>query len=77
MNAKARQEKLRTIVADAGYDALEDLLEAVAVDSVSPAICVNPGCSYTTDMEPDQEAGYCEACDTNTVKSALVLAGVI
>ena len=35
------------------------------------------GCDYTTEMEPDQEEGYCEACGGNTVVSALVLAGII
>jgi hypothetical protein len=36
---------------------------------------MNDGCDYTADMEPDQDRGWCEACDTNTVASALVLAG--
>ena len=35
------------------------------------------GCDYTTEMEPDQEKGYCEACGGNTVVSVLVLAGLI
>ena len=34
-------------------------------------------CSYITEMEPDQDRGYCEACGGNTVVSALVLAGLI
>ena len=33
--------------------------------------------NYTAEMEPDQEQGYCESCSTNTVVSALVLAGLI
>ena len=35
------------------------------------------GCDYTTEMESDQDAGYCEACGGNTMVSALVLAGLI
>jgi hypothetical protein len=35
------------------------------------------GAGYTTEMEPDQDAGYCEACGGNTITSALVLAGLI
>jgi hypothetical protein len=35
------------------------------------------GCDYTTKMELDQAAGYCEACGGNTVVSALVLADLI
>jgi hypothetical protein len=27
-------------------------------------------------MEPDQDAGYCEECHTNTIKAAPVLAGL-
>jgi hypothetical protein len=47
---------------------------------MSPAatrICVTDGCDYTCEMEPDQDRGWCEVCSTNTVKSALVLAGLI
>jgi hypothetical protein len=60
-----------------GFDVLDDLLQAAATDSVCPAICMTEGCEYTTEMEPDQDAGYCEACGGNTVTSALVLAGLI
>ena len=60
-----------------GYKCLNDLLEASVVDSVCPSICMTEGCDYTTEMEPDQDAGYCEACGGNTVTSALVLAGLI
>ena len=52
-------------------------MAAAVGDSVSPAICLNDGCDYTTEMEPDQDRGWCEACRTNTVASALVLAGII
>ena len=36
---------------------LEDLLQASVVDSICPAICMTEGCDYTTEMEPDQDAG--------------------
>lgn len=60
-----------------GYSRLQDLVKACATDSMCPAICMADGCDHTTDMEPDQDAGYCEACGGNTVASALVLAGLI
>jgi hypothetical protein len=60
-----------------GYKRLYDLLKACTSDSVCPAICLTEGCDYTTEMEPDQDAGYCERCGGNTVTSALVLAGII
>lgn len=72
-----RRRKLRELAADGGYESVDDMLEACATDSVSPAICTAPDCSYTSDMEPDQDRGYCEACGKNTVTSALVLAGLI
>jgi hypothetical protein len=34
-------------------------------------------CDYATEVEPDQDRGWCESCGTNTVKSALILAGLI
>ena len=75
--AEKRQAKLGRLVEIEGYDNLDDLLPAAVADSVCPAICMNDGCDYTAEMEPDQDRGWCEACDTNTVASALVLAGII
>src|SRR5688572_1681843 len=60
-----------------GFEKIEELLSAAITDSVCPAICMTEGCDYTTEMEPDQDAGYCEACGGNTVTSALILAGMI
>jgi hypothetical protein len=77
LSSQVRQEKLAKLLEAEGYDTLGDLAEAVFSDSVSPAICTEPGCDHTSEMEPDQDAGYCESCDKNTVISALVLAGLI
>ena len=66
--AEKRQAKLDRLVEIEGYDSLDDLL---------PAICMSDGCDYTAEMEPDQDRGWCEVCGTNTVTSALVLAGFI
>ena len=60
-----------------GYKRIHDLLNASMRDSICPAICMTEGCDHTTEMESDQEAGYCEACGRNTMVSALVLAGLI
>ena len=60
-----------------GFDCLDDLLQAAVTDGVCPAICMTEGCDYTTEMESDQDEGYCEACGGNTVVSVLVLAGLI
>ena len=59
-----------------GYNDPLDMCYDAVYDSVCPGICTNADCDYTCEVEPDQRAGYCEVCDTNTVKSALILAGV-
>jgi len=56
---------------------VDELLAEATYDSVAASICSNPGCSYTTGMEPDQDAGWCEECGTPTVVSCLVLAGIL
>jgi predicted Zn-ribbon and HTH transcriptional regulator len=58
-----------------GYDTLEELARDAIMDVRAPGICT--ACGYTTEMEPDQQAGYCEECQTNTVKAGLILAGLI
>ncbi len=68
--------KLVTLAEDWGMSVME-LLEEYAIDSVAPGICMNHDCDYSTEYEPDQHEGRCEACGTNTVKSAFVLAGMI
>jgi hypothetical protein len=60
-----------------GFKHVHDLLQSSVADSICPAICMTEGCDYTTEMESDQDAGYCEACGGKTVTSALVLAGLI
>lgn len=48
-----------------------------ALDSVVPAICMNEGCDFMADLEPDQREGFCEECRTTSMNSGLVLAGFI
>jgi len=77
IDAAKRRSKLNQLIEIEGFESEEALLAAVITDSVSPAICLNDGCDYTAEMEPDQDRGWCEACGTNTVVSALVLAEII
>jgi len=58
-----------------GYATLEELAKDAIMEIASPAICT--ACGYTTEMEPDQQAGWCEVCETNTVKAGLILAAMI
>jgi hypothetical protein len=71
------QQKLAKLVEIEDYDSADKLLEAVFSDAASPAICMNEGCDFTCEMEPDQDRGWCEECQANTMKSAPVLAGII
>lgn len=69
--------KLMKLCEMEGFKTFDQLLRHVGTDNVCPAICMTEGCNHTTEMEPDQDSGYCEACGGNTVTSALVLAGLI
>jgi hypothetical protein len=80
MTPEMRKAKLGKLVELEGFEDENELFAAAMSDSVCPAICCNrdnPGCDYTAEMEPDQREGWCEACGTNTVASALILAGFI
>ena len=72
-----KAKKLLRLCEIEGYENVDDLIQAVALDTVSPAICMTEGCEYTCEMEPDQREGYCESCGGNTMVSALVLADFI
>lgn len=72
----AREDKLRTLASILGTDRTS-LVEDYALDSVVPGICMNDGCDYTGQFEPDQDGGWCEECQMRSVTSALVLAGLI
>lgn len=71
------QEKLQLLAELEGFDNITEMLKAAVFDSVAPSICMNANCDYTAEMEPDQREGYCELCETNSVKSCFILAGVI
>lgn len=72
-----RQSKLQQLTEDFGFSDIQNMLEAYVYDSVSPAICMNENCNYSTEYEPDQDKGYCEICHSQTVVSAFILAGII
>jgi hypothetical protein len=77
ITSEKRQLKLGQLVETEGYPNLEDLLRDATFDSVCPGICLSDGCDYTTEVEPDQDRGWCECCCDNTVASGLVLAAII
>ena len=69
--------KLNTLARDEGFETIMEFLEAYGTDSVVPGICVRPDCNYSVGVEPDQDRGWCEECSAGTVKSGLILAGII
>ena len=69
--------KLRTLTEDWGYESALDLATDYMHEGLMPAICMNEGCDYSTEMEPDQDEGWCENCSTNSLSSAAILLGII
>ena len=65
-------EKLRTLLIIEGLTE-ETAIESCMMDSTLPGICMNDGCDYTTFVEPDQDEGWCEVCNTQSVKSLELL----
>lgn len=64
------------LIADKLGRDIDDLLEEAVCDSVCPGICTYCN-EVREDCEPDLSDGYCEECKTHTVKSILVLTGLI
>jgi hypothetical protein len=71
------EEKLAKLIDIEGYGDIAWLAQAILSDSVSPAVCINGGCSFTCEMEPDQNRGWWEECGVNSMASALVVARLI
>ena len=65
---------LRELTRDWGYSDVQAFIGDYHLSNVVPGICP---CGYSTDVEPDQRAGWCEYCEAGTVRSALVLAGLV
>jgi hypothetical protein len=74
---KAEQSKFEKLMEIEGFDDELDFLEHCTCDSVVPGICMNEGCDYSIGVEPDSDSGWCDECQTNTIKSALVLKEII
>ncbi len=75
LSQSERRTKLKKLAEIEGYSEVMDMLAEATMDSVCPGICAN--CDYTAEVEPDQDEGYCESCGTQTIHSALILAGII
>ena len=70
--------KLNDLCAIEGINlANDDQMMGIILDSIQPAICTTPHCSYTEGMEPDQDAGWCPECEKGTLASISILMGII
>lgn len=56
---------------------VKDMLQESADNGIANGICTNSRCQYTANVEPDCEDGWCENCETQSVVSCLILAGII
>lgn len=79
MQSAARRQEFSKLdeLADQWVLTVGEFIEEYALDDAVPGICMNPGCLYTTTVEPDQRQGWCGVCGTTTVRSGIVLAGLI
>lgn len=75
------RSKLQELAEYYGYDSPEELMLGECNPFKAypgiPAICMNEGCSYVAEYEPDQTEGWCEVCEDNSVKSSMVMFGMI
>tara|TARA_R110000751_G_scaffold93651_1_gene182799 strand:- start:546 stop:761 length:216 start_codon:yes stop_codon:yes gene_type:complete len=69
--------KLQKLIEEYGYDDGIAMLEEYGDISIVPAICMNKDCDAMYEYEPDQDKGWCSECNTGSVKSLLILMGII
>ena len=70
------EAKLKTLAEGEGMT-IDEFCRHFFLKSLVPAICMNARCGYIEPLEPDQDAGWCAECDAGTMKSGMVLAGLI
>ncbi len=69
------KSKLALLMKLEGYTNTNDWLWDNLCNSLVEGICTARDCDYTTQVEPDQDKGWCEVCRRNTVKSGQILIG--
>lgn len=72
LSALERQSLLHQAANDFGFETMEEMFAAAVMDSVVPAICNR--CGATEELEPD---GYCKCECGGTIRSVLLIAGII
>jgi hypothetical protein len=77
LTRQQRATKLRKLAELLGFKNIDEMFDAAVTDTSSPGIFINPWCEYIATVAPDEQGGYCPNDGTNTVQSALILAGAI
>lgn len=73
ITGETRTAKQQRIAESLGFKSFDDLAQKMMTSVGYIGICINPGCGYTTECEPDAEENWCNICKTNTVCSLLML----
>ena len=76
-NPEEPKTKIEQLAQDCGYLSVVEMLEENLHKTMVPAICMEDGCNYSTDMEKDQTKGWCEICEKNNVQSCFEIEGLI
>jgi len=77
MTEVSEERKLEDLLYNEGFEDELEFADAFIHEGVVPGICMNIDCDYTTMYEPDQDSGWCEFCNTNTVCSGFILMGIM
>jgi hypothetical protein len=77
LSRRERATKLQKLAELLGFKTIDEMFDAAVTDTTCPGICINSWCEYIANVAPDEREGYCLNDGTNTVQSALVLAGLL
>jgi hypothetical protein len=67
--------KLLMICERWGYRDVPELIDRYLFEDSCPALCLN--CGHVEEKSSDTLAGWCGICDSDTMRSAMVLAGFL
>lgn len=73
---KSTQEAIKVLTEDTGMTE-DELLKEATFDAVAWSVCMNDGCNFTNQYEPDCDGGWCDECEEGSVQSILIILGVI
>jgi hypothetical protein len=77
LTRQQRATKLRKLGKLLGFKTIDEMFDAAVTNTACPGTCINPWCEFFATVAPDERDGFCPNDSTNTVQSALVLAGLM